>query len=98
MNIDRTMVNVLAFMVFNKQTSRGVLKVGQEIEIRPGLVSKDSEGLIHIPLLLLHFTWSSKVFVNLFTASPRLTPPSPSRQTDLPANLQSNCLPVCGAK
>ena len=23
---------------------RGVLKVGQEIEIRPGLVSKDSEG------------------------------------------------------
>ena len=27
---------------------RGVLKVGQEIEIRPGLVSKDSEGLIFL--------------------------------------------------
>ena len=33
-----------AFMNFNKLISRGVLKVGQEIEIRPGLVSKDSEG------------------------------------------------------
>ena len=26
---------------------RGVLKVGQEIEVRPGLVSKDKEGVLN---------------------------------------------------
>ena len=30
---------------------RGVLKVGQEIEVRPGLVSKDKEGVLNSCLL-----------------------------------------------
>ena len=45
-----------------KHFFRGVLKVGQEIEIRPGLVSKDSEGLNHTHLLLMHV----KVLVHLY--------------------------------